>query len=34
MDYLKKVAEAEGIEAPDAAALLRLDRKRKKKVSV
>jgi transposase len=33
MDYLKKVAEAEGIEAPDAAALLRLDRKRKKKTS-
>ena len=33
MDFLKKVAEAEGIEAPDAAALLRLDRKRKKKTS-
>jgi hypothetical protein len=33
MEYLKKVAEAEGIEAPDAAALLRLDRKRKKKAS-
>jgi transposase len=33
MDYLKKVAQAEGIEAPDAAALLRLDRKRKKKTS-
>jgi transposase len=33
LDYLKKVAEAEGIEAPDAAALLRLDRKRKKKTS-
>src|ERR1700676_3100888 len=31
MGFLKKVAEAEGIEAPDAAALLRLDRKRKKK---
>ena len=30
LDYLKKVAEAEGIEAADAAALLRLDRKRKK----
>ena len=33
MGFLKKVAEAEGIEAPDAAALLRLDRKRKKKTS-
>jgi transposase len=33
MNFLKKVAEAEGIEAPDAAALLRLDRKRKKKTS-
>jgi transposase len=33
LDYLKKVAEAEGMEAPDAAALLRLDRKRKKKTS-
>lgn len=33
MEYLKKVAEAEGIETPDAAALLRLDRKRKKKTS-
>src|SRR4051794_11328808 len=30
MSFLKKVAEAEGVEAPDAAALLRLDRKRKK----
>ena len=33
MGFLKKVAEAEGIQAPDAAALLRLDRKRKKKTS-
>src|ERR1700683_4649179 len=33
MTYLKRLAEAEGIEAPDAAALLRLDRKRKKKTS-
>jgi transposase len=33
MGFLKKVAEAEGIESPDAAALLRLDRKRKKKTS-
>jgi transposase len=33
MGYLKKVAEAEGIQAPDAAALLRMDRKRKKKTS-
>src|SRR5271156_103170 len=33
MEYLKKVAEAEGIEAADAAGLLRLDRKRKKKTS-
>jgi transposase len=33
MEYLKKVAEAEGIETPDAAALLRMDRKRKKKTS-
>ncbi len=33
MGYLKKVAEAEGIEAADAAALLRMDRKRKKKTS-
>jgi transposase len=31
--YLKRVAEAEGIEAKDAAALLRMDRKRKKKTS-
>ena len=33
MAYLKKVAEAEGVAAPDAAALLRMDRKRKKKTS-
>jgi transposase len=33
MSFLKKVAEAEGVEAPAAAALLRLDRKRKKKTS-
>lgn len=33
MGYLKKVAEAEGIAAADAAALLRMDRKRKKKTS-
>ena len=33
MAYLKRLAEAEGIEAEDAAALLRLDRKRKKKTS-
>jgi transposase len=33
MAYLKRVAEAEGIEAKDAAALLRMDRKRKKKTS-
>jgi transposase len=33
MAYLKRLAEAEGIEAPDAAALLRMDRKRKKKTS-
>jgi transposase len=33
MGYLKKVAEAEGIPAPDKAALLRMDRKRKKKTS-
>jgi transposase len=33
MGFLKKVAEADGIEASDAAALLRLDRKRKKKTS-
>jgi transposase len=31
--YLKRLAEAEGIEAPDAAALRRMDRKRKKKTS-
>lgn len=31
--YLKRLAEAEGIEAKDAAALLRMDRKRKKKTS-
>ena len=33
MVYLKRLAEAEGIQAPDAAALLRMDRKRKKKSS-
>src|ERR1041385_4695014 len=33
MAYLKRLAEAEGIEAQDAAALLRMDRKRKKKTS-
>src|SRR5438876_158150 len=33
MTYLKRLAEAEGIEATDAAALLRMDRKRKKKAS-
>ena len=33
MRYLKRLAEAEGIEANDAAALLRMDRKRKKKTS-
>ena len=33
MAYLKRLAEAEGIEAKDAAALLRMDRKRKKKTS-
>jgi len=33
MAYLKRFAEAEGIESPDAAALLRMDRKRKKKSS-
>ncbi len=33
MAYLKRLAEAEGIESPDAAALLRMDRKRKKKTS-
>src|ERR1019366_9517723 len=31
--YLKRLAEAEGIEAKDAAALLRMDRKRRKKTS-
>jgi len=31
--YLKRVAEAEGVEAPDAAALRRMDRKRRKKTS-
>ena len=31
MAYLKRLAEAEGIEAKDAAALVRMDRKRKKK---
>src|SRR5687767_7511921 len=33
MAYLKRLAEAERIQAPDAAALLRMDRKRKKKTS-
>src|SRR6476646_5249583 len=33
MEYLKRLAEVEGMEAPDAAALLRMDRKRKKKTS-
>jgi Transposase DDE domain. len=33
MAYLKRLAEAEGIEAKDAAGLLRMDRKRKKKAS-
>ncbi len=33
MAYVKRLAEAEGIEAKDAAALLRMDRKRKKKTS-
>lgn len=33
MEYLKRVAEAEGIEAADAAELRRMDRKRKKKAS-
>jgi len=33
MAYLKRLAEAEGMGAPDAAALLRMDRKRKKKTS-
>lgn len=32
-EYLKRLAEAEGIEVKDAAALLRMDRKRKKKTS-
>src|ERR1700675_3836367 len=33
MAYLKRLAEAEGIDVKDAAALLRMDRKRKKKTS-
>jgi transposase len=33
MEYLKRLAKAEGIDAKDAAALLRMDRKRKKKTS-
>src|SRR6266568_6180342 len=33
MAYLKRLAEAEGIKGEDAAALLRMDRKRKKKTS-
>src|ERR1700693_105005 len=33
MAYLKRLAEAEGIEAKNAGALLRMDRKRKKKTS-
>jgi transposase len=33
MGYLKRLAEAEGVDAKDAAALLRMDRKRKKKTS-
>ena len=33
MTYLKRLADAEGIVAKDAAALLRMDRKRKKKSS-
>jgi transposase len=33
MVYLKRLAEAEGIDAQDAASLLRMDRKRKKKTS-
>jgi transposase len=33
MAYLKRLAEAEGIDAPTAATLLRMDRKRKKKTS-
>src|SRR5437764_1658184 len=32
-EYLKRLAEAEGLEATDAAALRRMDRKRKKKAS-
>jgi transposase len=32
-EYLKRLAEAEGLEATDAAALRRMDRKRKKKMS-
>ncbi len=32
-EYLKRLAEAEGVEATDAAALRRMDRKRKKKTS-
>ena len=31
MGYLKRIAEAEGVDAPDAAGLRRMDRKRKKK---
>jgi transposase len=33
MGYLKRVAEAEGVAAPDAAGLRRMDRKRKKRTS-
>ena len=33
LDYLKRVAAAEGIVAPDQASLLRMDRKRKQKTS-
>ena len=33
LEYLKRLAEAEGIEAKDTASLLRMDRKRKKKTS-
>jgi transposase len=33
MEYLKRLAEAAGIESKDAAALLRMDRRRKKKTS-
>ena len=32
-EYLKRLAEAEGLEATDAAAVRRMDRKRKKKMS-